>query len=154
MQVSCIFRASHYCCIAIMTYHNEYVRIREISSITSSLLHSETSFQNWGPNLFLQSVKSKSKLLIAWWGRNFLLLKSKGVDNAAQAAVTVYGLELWGLVEGTLAGIDSHAHIREASAEASKCVAQPKVEGGNVGHRVQTIIVCRMWSMQNQIVQK
>jgi hypothetical protein len=70
------------------------------------------------------------------------LLQCKGVDNAAQAAVTVSGLELGGLVGGTLAGIFSDACIREASAEASKGVDHPKVEGGHVGRRVQIIMVC------------
>ncbi|GAX77747.1 hypothetical protein CEUSTIGMA_g5190.t1 [Chlamydomonas eustigma] len=65
------------------------------------------------------------------------LIQCKGVENAAQAAVTVSGLELGGLVGGTLAGVLSDARIREASAEAS---LQSKTEGGQVGRRVQIIM--------------
>jgi len=61
----------------------------------------------------------------------FYLLAQKGAQDAAAAAVTVSGLELGGLVGGTLAGFLSDARIRAAGDK-------PGV--GHVGRRVQIVM--------------
>ena len=74
-------------------------------------------------------------------------LQAKGAVDAAQAAVTVSGLELGGLVGGTLAGVLSDMRIRRGAVAAATSAATdrgagpPKEDGGNVGRRVQIIMV-------------
>lgn len=58
-------------------------------------------------------------------------MAQKGAVDAAQAAVTVSGLELGGLVGGTLAGFVSDARIRAAQGD----------KDGHVGRRVQIVMV-------------
>ncbi len=65
------------------------------------------------------------------------LMQAKGVANAAQAAVTVSGMELGGLVGGTLAGVLSDSHIRKAAARTS---SEGGVAAGNVGSRVRIVM--------------
>ena len=74
-------------------------------------------------------------------------LQAKGAADAAQAAVTVSGLELGGLVGGTLAGVLSDMRIRRGAAATAAATATgreagpSKEDGGNVGRRVQIIMV-------------
>jgi sugar phosphate permease len=58
----------------------------------------------------------------------FYLIEEKGVENAAQAAARVSGLELGGLAGGTLAGVFSDRAIRAAKAKAEK--GKEEKEGG------------------------
>eukprot|EP00798_Chlamydomonas_sp_ICE-L_P021673 gene21673-28690_t len=60
----------------------------------------------------------------------FYLIKAKGIEDAAQAAVRVSGLELGGLFGSMLAGRISDWMI-----------ARSKGKGGNVGKRVQVVMV-------------
>ncbi|KAG1666222.1 hypothetical protein FOA52_011522 [Chlamydomonas sp. UWO 241] len=63
------------------------------------------------------------------------LMQQKGTADAATAAYSVSGLELGGLVGGTLAGIISDSRIKAAIA------AGASDEGGHVGKRVQTVMM-------------
>lgn len=60
----------------------------------------------------------------------FFLLETKGAVNAAAAALTVSGLELGGLVGGTLSGVLSDASIKAAKTGGA----------GQVGRRVQIAV--------------
>eukprot|EP00198_Chlamydomonas_reinhardtii_P009859 XP_001699196.1 hexose-phosphate transporter, minor isoform [Chlamydomonas reinhardtii] len=59
----------------------------------------------------------------------FYLIKEKGIEDAAQAAVRVSGLELGGLVGSLIAGRLSDALIRNSNGK-----------GGNVGKRVTVVM--------------
>ncbi|KAG1671633.1 hypothetical protein FOA52_006864 [Chlamydomonas sp. UWO 241] len=63
------------------------------------------------------------------------LMQQKGITDAATATYSVSGMELGGLVGGTLAGIISDSRIKAAIA------AGASDEGGHVGKRVQTVMV-------------
>ncbi|WIA10980.1 hypothetical protein OEZ85_011139 [Tetradesmus obliquus] len=61
----------------------------------------------------------------------FYLLEAKGAVDAAAAAITVSGLELGGLLGGTLSGVLSDKSIRAAKADPN---------AGLVGRRVQIVM--------------
>jgi len=67
----------------------------------------------------------------------FYLMQAKGATDAAQAAMTVSGLELGGLVGGTLAGLLSDARIRAAAPATADGSSK---EVGHVGRRVQIVM--------------